>query len=249
MYRKWVPWRVKEESLLQRDAKGEQSKTLRLLNWNVHKKSHHHSWLRDFKILLERYRPNLISFQEYAKINAKSIIDKREAYSYTFMPNIDFRHSQYGLLNASTLPLIHHHALYSDDCEPLIKTPKAILIHYYQAEQDRKVTLVNVHMINFVKLSRFTAQLRQIEEVCAGIEGALILSGDFNTWSRKRSHQLERLVQLLELKAVVFPNEQRSLKPRLDHIFYRGVRLKDADILTEFNSSDHKPMVATFSLI
>ena len=240
---------MEEDSLLHREMQGKVSHTLRLLNWNVHKKSHNHIWLRDFKILLERYHPHLISFQEYAKINARSIIDKRKAYSYTFMPNIHFRRVQYGLLNASTLPLLHTHALYSDDCEPLIKTPKATLIHHYKAVSDREVTLVNVHMINFVKLARFRAQLKQIEEACSRIEGAMILSGDFNTWSPKRRYYLERLVALLDLQPVIFAHTKPSLKPRLDHIFYRGVTLKDADILTEFNSSDHKPMVATFSLI
>ncbi len=221
--------------------------TITLLNWNVHKNNHHYKWLRDFADILHRYNPNLIAFQEYQTMSRRSILDKNEEFGYGFFPNISYKQHMYGLLTASKSTIYAYDSLFSKDVEPLIKTPKVSFVSQHRMCNGENLTVINVHMINFVKIDKYIAQLGQIERVCQEKKGALILTGDFNTWSQKRMRLLMQMRQEVGLESVTFEkayHRKSFIASPLDHIFYRGLRQVDSGILESVKSSDHKPMLA-----
>ncbi len=247
MYREFLPWHVryptttiKDRSLLAHDGV-----RFCILNWNVHKNNHKYQWLNDFKMILDRYNPNLITFQEYKKISKRSIIDKDERYGYGYLPNIIFNKSSSGLLNASTMKMDKYKAKLTHSLEPIIKTPKPSFLSTYKLSDNSTLGVINIHMINFVKLKKFKEQLDIIYQIASSCDDRLLVVGDFNTWSKKRYKLLERLTMRLDLKRVDFGKSS----PKLDHIFYRGVELESTLVLKDFKSSDHKPMVAVFKLV
>ena len=254
MYRTYLPWYMNpdcDEVCIKKHHNAQlQEEAITLLNWNVHKNNHHYKWLRDFSTILHHYRPNLISFQEYQTMNRRSILDKDDDFGYGFFPNISYKQHRYGLLTASKSTMYDFDSLFSQDVEPLIKTPKVSFVSQHQMSNGENLTVINVHMINFVKIDKYMAQLGQIEVVCREKRGALILTGDFNTWSQKRMRLLLHMTQDMGLESVTFqkPYHKKSFMPfALDHIFYRGLRQVDSDILEDIKSSDHKPMIATLA--
>jgi endonuclease/exonuclease/phosphatase (EEP) superfamily protein YafD len=221
-----------------------------LLNWNVHKNNHHYKWLHDFDEILKQYKPNIISFQEYQTMGRRSIIDKQPHYAYGFFPNIAFKQHMYGLLTAAKADIDDFTPLFTSDVEPLIKTPKVSFVTSHRMFGGEILSVVNVHMINFVKIRKYIAQVKQIESACRQKEGALILTGDFNTWSRKRMRILLSMTREVGLKLALFEKEDHKkpfLSYPLDHIFYRGLKQDKSLILNKIESSDHKPMLVTFS--
>lgn len=254
MYRKYLPWYMeqnREKVCIKRHTNPQfPSPTIVLLNWNVHKNNHHYRWLHDFEQILHHYKPDIISFQEYQTMGKRSIIDKQQDFAYGFFPNIAYKQHMYGLLTASTSDIHDFDSLFSDDVEPLIKTPKVSFVSHHRLYDGSELSIINVHMINFVKIQKYIAQVKQIEKVCLQKKGALILTGDFNTWSKQRMRILESMTQSVGLTSASF-QEPHHKKPLLsyplDHIFYRGLKQSQGTVLKEFKSSDHKPMLVTFS--
>ena len=156
----------------------------------------------------------------------------------------------YGLLTASKSDIHTFHSLYTSDVEPLIKTPKVSFVTNYIMQEGKTLTLINVHMINFVKIEKYIAQIKQIEAVCSKNTEALILTGDFNTWSKKRMRILESMTQTLGLKQVHFEQAHHKkilFSYPLDHIFYRGFKQEKSEVLKDICTSDHKPMLVVLS--
>ena len=77
----------------------------------------------------------------------------------------------------------------------------------------------------------------------------MIISGDFNSWSKKRMAIVEILAKRLNLRPVTFDGNYRVsiFGHNLDHIYYRGLKPLKTDVL-EVTSSDHNPMWVTFKL-
>lgn len=100
---------------------------------------------------------------------------------------------------------------------------------YYLDDCYDNLLAVNTHLINFVNLSKFKAQLQEIESIVATYQGAIILTGDFNTWNKSRWRMLYQMTARLNLTPVSFTAEDTKkiksflLSPPLDYIFYRGL--------------------------
>jgi len=77
----------------------------------------------------------------------------------------------------------------------------------------------------------------------------MIVTGDFNTWSKKRIEHLDHSARTIGLEPARFTNshhiKQRFSKP-LDHLYYRGLELTEAEVIDTGKVSDHNPIVATF---
>jgi endonuclease/exonuclease/phosphatase (EEP) superfamily protein YafD len=136
--------------------------------------------------------------------------------------------------------------------EPLTATPKIALLTYYAWPNEHQILLVtNIHAINFVTLKIFEMQLNQLEAILIQHPGPLILAGDFNTWHQQRLNLLHAMKTRLQLKSVFFKNKQAIkrvlLSPPLDHIFYRGLCQKQAEVLAHIVSSDHAPLWVEFT--
>ena len=256
MYRKYLPWYMEQNSdkttIKKHTNPHFSTPKITLLNWNVHKNNHHYQWLHDFEHILSHYKPDIISFQEYQTMGKRSIIDKQDDFAYGFFPNIAYKQYHYGLLTASKADIYTCKSLFTHAVEPLIKTPKVSFITQHRLYDKSDLHLINVHMINFVKIQKFIAQVKQIEQLCHEKEGALILTGDFNTWSKQRMRILENMTTSVGLKLTTFEkpyHKKPLLSYPLDHIFYRGLKLTESRILKDIKTSDHKPMIASFELL
>ncbi len=238
---------------------------IRVLNWNIAKNNHDRAWIEDFQHILNRYQPHLIFLQEVRMCATVKRVELAE-WGWSFAPNfIDAFHNSYaGVLTATKSACLKQKAIVTQHGEPVTKTPKVSLITEYSLMHSRKTLLtVNTHLINFVELAKFKAQLHEIEQAISAWRnsegtalhsGAVIFSGDFNTWNRPRWTMLVQMTQRLGLTRANFPpHEAQNLKrfllsPPLDHIFYRGLQQNylQARVLNDITSSDHKPMLVEF---
>jgi endonuclease/exonuclease/phosphatase (EEP) superfamily protein YafD len=232
--------------------------SIRVLNWNIAKNNHDRLWLSDFAAILDAYQPNLIFLQEVRMCTQDKHLSELTELGWCFAPNfIDAYHNIYaGVLTAATASCLARRAVMTQHHEPVTKTPKISLINEYPFQSGQTLLTVNSHLINFVELVKFRAQLLQLEQSIALHRGPVIFSGDFNTWSRSRLRALSAMAQRLGLEQAKFPaadaqNIKRFLlSPPLDHIFYRGLRQNffHAKVLDQIDSSDHKPMIVEFSV-
>ncbi|MBW2192638.1 MAG: endonuclease/exonuclease/phosphatase family protein, partial [Deltaproteobacteria bacterium] len=134
---------------------------------------------------------------------------------------------------------------------PLIRIPKTILVTQYPlSDRDQVLVLANVHLINFtLTTAHFRDQLQQLEQLLARHPGPIIVSGDYNTWNDERMEIVNGMAGRLNLKAVIFEDDNRStvLDHHVDHIYYRGLELVEA-VSTAVSTSDHNPVAARFRL-
>ncbi len=229
--------------------------SLRILNWNIAKNNHQPDWLNDTHQILAQVNPDLIFFQEVH-------LDCRQMPSLPFVemnwhfaPNFMTSSSQYfGILTAAKAQHCSRRALLTQHYEPIVQTPKvSLLTEYFLAGVTQTLLAVNIHAINFVSASKFKAQLHQLEAALHDHVGPLLLSGDFNTWSRYRLSLLSAMAQRLDLIHLQFePDHRQQLKHfwvhPLDHIFYRGLAARQTEVWGHVASSDHAPMMAEFEL-
>ncbi|MEH1882631.1 endonuclease/exonuclease/phosphatase family protein [Nostoc sp.] len=236
------------------------SKSIKVLSWNIAKQNYNKSWLKDFSTIIETYQPNLIFLQEFSlKVEA----DKLERWlnmNWSFAPNfVDIHHQTYsGILTATTISPLTKKVITTKHYEPIVRTPKISLVtEYLLSDQSTTLLTINSHLINFVDLNKFKIQLNELELALSTHRGPLIFSGDFNTWSQKRAVLLNQVTTQLGLTPVIFaPHEKEKIKrfllsPPLDRIFYRNLSVKKASakVLDKICSSDHKPLLAEFTYI
>lgn len=234
------------------------SDSIKVLNWNIAKNNFEKFWFKDFFKLQRECQPDLIFLQEVRMSLGVEEIVGLQNMSWAYAPNfIDAHHQTYsGILTAAKISAIAKKVIVTKHHEPLFKTPKVSLFTEYSLSHHQETLLtINSHLINFVDLDKFKAQLQELELAISTHTGPIIFAGDFNTWSRKRALLLEKTVMRLGLKETHFsPDESKKIKrfllsPPLDYIFYRGLKEKrsSAKVFDEIFSSDHKPLLAEFT--
>ena len=232
--------------------------SIKVLNWNIAKNNEHPQWLADFNQLAIQGQLDLMFFQEVRLCWSGQCPLAVQGVGWNFAPNfMDVQsRSYFGVLTASNVRSLWSQSLLSQHAEPIVNTPKVALITAYPLRHShQKLLTVNIHGINFVSTSKFKAQLHQLEKYLATAHGAMILSGDFNTWNRDRMNLLTRMTTRLGLQSVHFPDKHRLkrfwLSDPLDHIFYRGLQEKPGSAIVppDYSSSDHCPMRVEFSVL
>ncbi|MEH1938812.1 MAG: endonuclease/exonuclease/phosphatase family protein [Nostoc sp.] len=234
------------------------SKSIKVLSWNIAKQNYNKNWVKDFSKIIEIYQPNLIFLQEFSLKLEANEWQKWLKMNWCFAPNfVDIYHQAYsGIFTAATISPLSKKVITTKHYEPIVRTPKISLItEYLLSEQSTTLLTINSHLINFVDLNKFKIQLNELKLVLSIHRGPLIFSGDFNTWSRKRAVILNQVTTQLGLTPVIFaPDEKEKIKrfllsPPLDHIFYRDISVKKASakVLDQICSSDHKPLLAEFT--
>ena len=135
--------------------------------------------------------------------------------------------------------------------EPLLRTPKAIgIAEFLLSGRNETLVVANVHAVNFsLGQIRFREQMEQIREVLAVHDGPAILSGDFNTWNRKRMEIVTGMADDLGFLPVPIDVDYRTTFNgfALDHVFVRGLTV-DASETKRVTSSDHNPIIVELSL-
>lgn len=234
-------------SVLNRDS-------IKVLSWNIAKNNHNRHWSRDFLGIIEQYQPDKIFLQEVRLCAIAQQIPELASMGWTFAPNLidTFDNTYSGVLTATKADRLHSKAKITKHQEPLTGTPKvSLFVEYSLSDRQETLLTVNAHLINFVETSKFKAQLEEIETIVLQHQGAVIFSGDFNTWNHFRWQLLLQMTAKLSLTPVAFSALEAQkikrflLSPPLDYIFYRGFRQKPASakVIDNIFSSDHNPLL------
>ena len=228
------------------------SDSIKILSWNIAKNNHDRTWSQDFLSLVEQHQPDKIFLQEVRLCAIEKQIPELASMGWSFAPNlIDSSDNTYsGVLSATKSDRLNSKAQITQHSEPITDTPKVSLFVEHSWGNNTLLT-INTHLINFVETSKFQAQLEQIEAIISQHQGAVIFSGDFNTWNRSRWLLLLQMTAKLGLTPVSFPFLEAQkikrflLSPPLDYIFYRGFKqnLASAKVIDNIDSSDHNPLL------
>ena len=217
-----------------------------LLTWNIFKQSRS-NWSTDFQQL--SHNTDLLILQEAYMDESLDSLLSYSPYSWLMTTTFYYKDNATGVLTASRNPSTKHCALYTK--EPLIQTPKSILLSTYSlAGTDQRLLVANVHGINFsLGLASYRDQFKALGKVLRNHSGPLILAGDFNSWREDRQAILDELSKELSLQRVEYKSHHRITvfgKP-IDHVYYRGLELVHASS-PHVSSSDHNPLLVTFKL-
>ncbi|MDH4048579.1 MAG: endonuclease/exonuclease/phosphatase family protein [Gammaproteobacteria bacterium] len=218
---------------------------IRLLNWNA-QKNKRLNWQQELESLSSDM--NLVLVQE-ASLRKDSINSIDSSRYWSFAPGYRSSGAVSGVLTMSSSKPIAQCSFVS--YEPLLRTPKATSVSKYRlTSTDATLLVVNLHAVNFsMGLGAFKRQFDQVRRILEVHDGPIILSGDFNTWRRKRSKIVANIAQSLGLTALDFPDDNRVKKfgNYVDHIFVRGLLPVDSST-TVVDSSDHNPMSVTLRM-
>ena len=228
--------------------------SIKILSWNIAKNNEDRKWSRDFLTIIEQHQPDKIFLQEVRLCASKQKIPELASMGWSFAPNLidTFSNTYSGVLTATKIDRLNSKAKITKHQEPLTGTPKvSLFVEYSLGSNEETLLAVNTHLINFVETSKFQAQLQEIEGIIAQHQGAVIFSGDFNTWNRSRWLLLLQMTAQLSLTPVTFPLTENLkikrflLSPPLDYIFYRGFKQKTASamVIDNISSSDHNPLL------
>ena len=185
------------------------------------------------------------------------------------MPNARLEGEYVGVLTASKSKSLLNIPLLSKGREPITKTPKVTLITSYYVKTNGKNTpllVANMHAMNFVSQTYFDHQLSELYKMLLPYVGkkAIIVSGDFNTWTSHRIAKLNDYMAKLQLVEVPLTNATTPPwyawlfpyieKKPLDHVYFseQKLALKTAKVIKGeeeggcIKSSDHKPIYIEF---
>ncbi len=218
-----------------------------ILDWNIYK-GRRRGWHDDF---LRLSTAKDIIFLQEASLNERlqEILQQQNLF---WNLNSAFRYMgvEVGVLVASTIRPLGSCGLRHS--EPIIGVPKTILISKYIITGSIEELLVaNIHGINFsLGIGAYQQQLDGLQEILEKHDGPLILAGDFNNWSNKRTAIITRLAENLSLQVLDFAGENRTtfFGDPVDNILYRGLKLLNYEVHS-VSSSDHNPITVTFRLM
>lgn len=218
-----------------------------ILCWNVAKLTLESSYKTYVDTLLQQYDLDILLLQEVKKSVSHELY--LHDYSYILSPNIETKKHIFGVLTAFKTSCEDELSLLTKKREFRYATHKISLITHHKFSNGKKVLIVNLHAINFVRSIDFKNELDNILQSIKSHSGAMIVAGDFNTWNLKRVEYLKNFAEHLGLKRVEFDDES-SLKKvfsnSLDHIFYRELDLTYAKVIESKKISDHNPIIAKF---
>lgn len=243
---------LKPEGMIQRTTETVEKKTLPqefgLLCWNVHKENDQIRFEKHFELLLQQHKIDLIALQE-VKINVskRSIFDK---FHLSLAPNIKFFNNMYGVLIGSYIPEISTFPLLSMHKESFIQTHKSAIFSSYLLHNGKILLLVNLHAINFRRTKIYNKEIELITETVRHHDGPLIIAGDFNSWNRKRIETLKSFTRLLNLHSITMNHGhlvKSFMRHKLDHIFYRGLKLQESHVIDTAQYSDHNALYVCFT--
>jgi len=223
-----------------RSTQGElDSSDIRMVNWNI-QKGGDPQWTTDLATF--QGDPDLMIFQEAPlDSNAWDVVSADQYHS--FSPGYRTSRALTGVMTVSAVkPLTQCNFV---SVEPWLRSPKATVItEYGLTDTDQTLVVVNIHAMNFTFGAHdFQMQIRRAVSALENHAGPILLSGDFNTWSGKRSETLNEIADSLDLKKLDYDEDHRKrfLGQPLDHIYIRGLEVLEATT-RKVRSSDHNPM-------
>ncbi|MDC0535365.1 endonuclease/exonuclease/phosphatase family protein [Francisellaceae bacterium] len=222
---------------------------LGILTWNIYKKNRTNKFNESLSLIHSKYPANILLFQEASQPDqAESFI---KGYETLHLSNLQMKNRAFGVSTVSCTKHISNSYLISHHQEFLLQTHKSLLISVYVLSNQQQLVVVNIHAINFKNLKAYEHEIDILVDSISEHEGPMIISGDFNTWSKGRHRVIENMSSKLNLSRVHFENSiniKRFLKYPLDLMFYRGLEITFASSLDCGKVSDHNPLYARFIL-
>jgi endonuclease/exonuclease/phosphatase (EEP) superfamily protein YafD len=219
---------------------------VRIASWNVHKEADP-GWQADLVELIAR--SDVLLLQEAGLAPKLRAAIERGGMRWVLASSFAYLNAEYGVLTATRVAPAAACTLRA--YEPLIGIPKSALITYFRViGRDAMLAVANLHAINFAPGSMgYHAQIEALGDALAAHPGPLIIAGDFNTWNEARDGEVRALAARLSLTPVAFPvDARRRFFGRIfDWVYVRGVEVHDATAW-EVTSSDHNPLLVTFSI-
>ena len=220
-----------------------------LLLWNIHKENQKQHFKKHFHTLLQKYPSDILLFQEvkYPKKAAFFF----ENYSYSLAANIETKQNSFGVMTAARCSFDTVSPALSTKKELGFISHKSFLISQHRLCDGSILSLVNIHAINFVSNKSFDHEIQRLKTEVAKLDGALILAGDFNTWSKQRQRVLQTFTKELHLSKLNvedFHHVKKIFTQSIDHIYYKGLKALGATAIDTQHISDHNPIHALFEL-
>lgn len=247
-----LPEAIKVLGVQSKNQKTLNSKSIKLLLWNVHKAEDGDSWAKDFKKIIETH--DLLAIQEVF-LNPLMLKLFQDSTDFSYVMGVSFFYKKIGdtgVANASRVTPLEVRAYRSPLVESIYGTPKMSVYSIYALEgSSEKLLLLNTHALNFDLGSKYQKHLEDLAPLIQNHKGPIIWAGDFNTWSDRRLKIFEKVVNDLGLTAVTFSDDLRSTfmwNHVVDHVYYRGLKTVKSQVLGEIKSSDHKPISIEFTL-
>jgi endonuclease/exonuclease/phosphatase (EEP) superfamily protein YafD len=210
-----------------------------LINWNAHK-------LDDPKFITDLAKlstdADIITIQEsmHSGLFENQFLSN---FEFEFSFNMSFCNKDKvatGVMNMSRYRINSNQTLVSPDTEPITNTPKVSGYSAIDIPHIGIVHVINIHALNFNLGSKFERHVNSVAAFIKTLNGPVIWTGDFNTWSSGRQKHLDKVASSLGLAHVKLANDKRNLK--LDHVYVRGLDVVSAELLNGYKSSDHLPV-------
>ena len=198
--------------------------------------------------VIRELNPDIVALQEVDNgtlrtegVNQLEKLASLAGYKYfVFRRSMPYNGGEYGLAVMSRYPVLEN------ESHPLPfrqnQEPRSLLITRIKIDENgRFVTLANTHLCSQSEENRID-QVRRINTIFSGVEGPVILAGDFNARMGDDSMRLMWSRGWVDLSA------QHS---RIDYILSRtgeGVKVTGSRMLEDRVTSDHFPILVNIEL-
>lgn len=128
----------------------------------------------------------------------------------------------------------------TDDLEPYVKSPKAIVMGTYGIPgTDERLLVVSIHGINWNDDQALGRQLTKVLPVLQAHKGPVVFAGDFNTKNQIRLELSKEVLGKAGLTRVNWENPESG--KQLDDAFTRGLTVHHARLVQDYvgDGSDH----------
>jgi len=244
------PYRVPSESevltAIGRVAKMALPKKINILVWNLHK-GQDATFAQDFSTL-SKNKDLIIAEEVFMDELMTNIFSTLPDYYFNIATSFFYGkdENRTGVSTASQVRTTRLSYIKTETDEPAVKTPKMTIITSYPIKFSfKKLTVVNIHSINFVKNKYFDKEIERIYSVVKDIPTPIIFAGDFNTWNKGRIKKLDEIRVRLNLNEASFtPDNRKKFHGNpLDHfLFSKDLKVRSAKAEEFYQGSDHKPL-------
>ncbi len=225
-----------------------------LLNWNIYKANFKvpEAFQNTLKTFEKKMPFDFCCFQEAHFDEDENMAFQLDGFASYFAANLQLKHYAYGVLTASSIQSHEAYQVLSRKTEFLFKTHKTSLITRYHFADGTPLIIANMHAINFKRTFFYDKEIQLLAQVLKDypLDYPMIVTGDFNTWSRHRHKIIRDFCRTLKLR--LFPFQQAHLiktfaNHPLDLVMYRGLTPAKGYAYDQQNVSDHNPLFASFA--
>lgn len=228
-----------DESLIQYGVPQERSldpNNIRIFNWNIYK-SRMPGWREDFVGFAEQSDIMIVQEVFINNVMSQALFQLNHFHMGLAVSFLMKEILPTGVGTFSRVAPSQILPQRTTDREPFVKSPKMNLVTKYPLTgREETLLVINIHGLNATNTKSYLRQLELTREVIANHRGPAVFGGDFNTRNRSRRKKTNRFMEEFGFQQVLWHEDSR-LNP-LDHIYIKGVTLKESQLLLR-ETSDH----------